>query len=243
MSRRETNETTSAVRPARRRRREAPASPPVTGAPAGPRAGDAASLYRSRGFLGRLGFGERPAVVVVDVIVGFTDPASPLAADFDREVAAIRRLLAAARAAEIPIAFTTVAYDRQAREAGFFVKKVPALRVLVRGSRWVSLDPRLRRRADEPLYEKQFASAFFGTSLASYLTGQRVDTLIVTGVTTSGCVRATVVDALQHGFRPIVPRECVGDRAPGPHEANMFDIDSKYGDVVAVSEAIRMLGR
>lgn len=202
---------------------------------------DVASLYRSRGFLGRVGFGERPAVVVVDVIVGFTDQRSPLAADFDGEVTAIRRLLAAARAAQAPIAFTTVAYDRQGREAGFFVKKVPALRVLVRGTRWVDLDPRLARRPSEPLYEKQFASAFFGTSLASYLTARRVDTLLVTGVTTSGCVRATVVDALQYGFRPIVPRECVGDRAPGPHEASLFDIESKYGDVVGVAEAIAML--
>lgn len=202
---------------------------------------DVTSFYRSRGFLGRVGFGTRPAVVVVDVIVGFTDRRSPLAGDFDREVTAIRRLLAAARAAQAPIAFTTVAYDPEGREAGFFVKKVPALRALVRGTRWVDLDPRLARRASEPLYEKQFASAFFGTSLASYVTARGVDTLIVTGVTTSGCVRATVVDALQHGFRPIVPRECVGDRAPGPHEANLFDIDSKYGDVVGVAEAIAML--
>jgi maleamate amidohydrolase len=212
-----------------------------TAARTGGAARDVASFYRSRGFLGRLGSGERPAVVVVDVIVGFTDQRSPLAADFDREVTAIRRLLAAARAARAPIAFTTVAYDRQGREAGFFVKKVPALRVLVRGTRWVRLDPRLARRASEPLYEKQFASAFFGTSLASYLTAQRVDTLMVTGVTTSGCVRATVVDALQYGFRPIVPRECVGDRAQAPHEASLFDIDSKYGDVVGLSEAIAML--
>lgn len=199
------------------------------------------ALYRERGFLGRVGFGTRPAVLVVDVVVGFTDRRSPLAGDFDGQVREIGRLLVAARRAAVPVYFTTVAYDRACTEAGVFVHKVPSLRYLVRGSRWVALDPRLARRATETLLEKQFASAFFGTPLASMLTTRGVDTVIVTGVTTSGCVRATAVDALQHGFRTIVPRECVGDRAPGPHEANLLDIDAKYGDVVALDEVLTYL--
>ncbi len=196
------------------------------------------ALYRERGFLGRVGFGARPAVLVVDFVVGFTDPASPLAGSFDAELAATVRVLEAARRAKAPVFFTTVAYDAECREAGVFIRKVPSLRYLVRGTRWVELDPRLARRPTESLIEKQFASAFFGTSLASHLTTLGVDTVIVTGVTTSGCVRASVVDSLQHGFRTMVPRECVGDRAPGPHEANLLDIDGKYGDVVALDEVL-----
>lgn len=211
-------------------------------APTGTSAADETrALYRSRGLLGKVGFGARPGVIVVDVVAGFTDRRSPLAGDFDGEVRQIRRLLATARRAAVPIYFTTVAYDRACTEAGVFVRKVPSLRYLVRGSRWVAVDRRLRRRATETLIEKQFASAFFGTPLASMLTTRGVDTVIVTGVTTSGCVRATAVDALQHGFRTIVPRECVGDRAPGPHEANLLDIDGKYGDVVALDEVLTYL--
>lgn len=200
-------------------------------------------LYVARGFMRRVGFGRAPAVLVVDFIVGFTDARSPLAGDFRAELAQTCRVLAAARRAGVPVMFTTVAYDDECREAGRFVEKVPSLRYLVRGSRWVALDRRLRRRPSETLLEKQFASAFFGTPLASMLTSRGVDTVIVTGVTTSGCVRATAVDAMQNGFRAIVPRECVGDRAAGPHEANLLDIDGKYGDVVSVQEVLDALRR
>jgi nicotinamidase-related amidase len=198
-------------------------------------------MYTRRGFMGRVGFGKQAAVVVVDFVIGFTDQASPLAGDFNAELAATAQLLAAARRAGVPVFFTTVAYDADCREAGVFIEKVPSLRYLVRGSRWVELDPRLDRQPAETLIEKQFASAFFGTPLASMLTTRGVDTVIVAGVTTSGCVRATAVDALQNGFRTIVPRECVGDRAPGPHEANLFDIDGKYGDVVSLADALAYL--
>jgi nicotinamidase-related amidase len=128
--------------------------------------------------------------------------------------------------------FTTTVYESDLLDAGLFLRKVPSLATLVRGSRWTEIDPRLKRQPSEPVIEKRYASAFFGTHLASTLTASGIDTLIIAGCTTSGCVRATVVDALQHGFRAIVPRECVGDRAPGQHEANLVDIDGKYGDVV-----------
>ena len=199
------------------------------------------ATYREQGLAARVGFGKRAAVLVVDASVGFTDPASPLGACFDPEVSAIRQLLDSARIQSLPIVFTTVVYEENMAEAGVFALKVPSLRTLQRGSRWVELDPRLARQPSEALLEKKFASSFFGTHLASYLNFQQVDTLIVTGFTTSGCVRASVVDALQHGLRVIVPRECVGDRAAGPHEANLVDIEGKYGDVLPLEEVLQAL--
>jgi nicotinamidase-related amidase len=181
--------------------------------------------------------------VVVDYIVGFTDKASPLAGDFKSELRATKSLLNAVRRRGFPVFFTTTAYDKAMTEAGVFVRKVPSLAVLQRGSRWVEIDPSLKRRRNEVVIEKQYASAFFGTSLASNLHAQGVDTLIVAGCTTSGCVRATAVDGLQHGLRVIVPRQCVGDRAQGPHEANLIDIDGKYGDVMELKEVLALLAR
>jgi nicotinamidase-related amidase len=200
------------------------------------------AAYRKKGLAARVGFGRRPAVIVVDYILGFTDTRSPLAGRFEAELLATRKVVDAARRQGVPVFFTTVAYEPDFKDAGLFVRKVPSLRWLREGSRWVEVDPRLRRRPSEILINKQYASAFFGTSLASTLNALRVDTLIVTGCTTSGCVRATVVDALQHGFRAIVPRECVADRAAGPHEANLVDIDGKYGDVVGLADVLARLG-
>jgi len=197
---------------------------------------------RHDGFHGRAGFGQTPALIVVDVNVGFTDPASPLVCDLEDVVDAIRRLLDEARRAEIPVVYTTVSYSEgDKRTAATFIDKVPALLALAAGSRWVEIDPRIAPRADEPVLNKLFASAFFGTPLASLLASAGCDSLIVTGASTSGCVRATVVDALQHGYRPIVPREAVGDRNPDAHEANLFDIDAKYGDVVSVDDVVAHL--
>lgn len=188
-------------------------------------------------FGGTAGFGERPAVLVVDLNVGFTDPSSPLACDLDDVVASTRELLDAARENDVPVLFTTVSYDAVAEAAAaVFLRKVPALRILEPGSRWIELDERLGRRADEPLISKAFASAFFGVPLAAMLAGR--DTLIVCGASTSGCVRATVVDAIQHGLSPIVPRECVGDRSARAHEQALSDIGGRYGDVVELSAAI-----
>jgi len=197
---------------------------------------------RSEGFHGRAGFGTKPALVVVDVNRGFTDPASPLACDLEEVVAAIRQLLEEARRAEIPIVFTTVSYtEGDKRTAAAFIDKVPALLTLEAGSRWVEIDPRIAPREDEPVLNKLFASAFFGTALSSLLAANGCDSLIVTGASTSGCVRATAVDALQHGYRPIVPREAVGDRNPDAHAANLYDLDAKYGDVVSLAEVIEHL--
>jgi maleamate amidohydrolase len=197
---------------------------------------------RHDGFHGRAGFGLRPALLVIDVNVGFTDPESPLACDLEGVVVAIQRLLGEARAARLPVVYTTVSYDEGDRlAAAAFIDKIPALLTLEAGSRWVEIDPRIAPLPDEPVLNKLFASAFFGTPLSSLLTAAGCDGVIVTGASTSGCVRATVVDALQHGFRPVVPREAVGDRNPAAHEANLYDIDTKYGDVVSLDEVVAHL--
>ena len=191
-------------------------------------------------FGGTLGVGERPAIVVVDLNLGFTDPASPLACDLDEVLGSCRSLLDAGRAAGVPIFFTNIVYDEvNAAAAAVFLRKVPALRALSPGSRWIEIDPRLGRLASEPVIVKAHASAFFGAPFAALLAGR--DTLIVCGASTSGCVRATVVDALQHGLAPIVPRECVGDRSARAHEQALEDIAGRYGDVLGVGEVIAAL--
>jgi maleamate amidohydrolase len=186
------------------------------------------------------GFGDRPAVLVVDLNVGFTDPASPLACDLDDVLVNTRVLLDAARARRVPVLFTTVVYDAVGEAAAaVFLRKVPALRALRPGTRWVEIDPRLGRSESEPVIAKAFASAFFGVPLAAMLAGR--DTLIVCGASTSGCVRATVVDAMQHGLSPIVARECVGDRSARAHEQALADIGGRYGDVVSLDEVLAAL--
>jgi maleamate amidohydrolase len=202
----------------------------------------AREVYGSRGFGGRPGAGERAAVVVVDFIEGFTNRDSALACDADEAVAATRSLLDAARGAGAKVFFTTVAYDEADLErAAMFIAKAPALATLRPGSRWVEVDSRLARRPDEPVLVKLFASAFFGTDLDGRLRAAGCDTVIVTGASTSGCVRATAVDALQHGYRVLVPRDTVADRATDAHTGSLLDIDAKYGDVISVEEAIAAL--
>jgi nicotinamidase-related amidase len=199
-------------------------------------------VRRHEGFHGRSGFGAHPALIVIDVNVGFTDPESPLVCDLEDVVAAIGRMLTEARRAGIPVAYTTVSFDEGDKKiAAAFIDKIPALLTLEAGSRWVEIDPRIAPQEGEPVLNKLFASAFFGTALQSFLAASGCDSLIVTGASTSGCVRATVVDAVQHGYRPIVPREAVGDRNPAAHEANLYDIDAKYGDVVPLGEVLEHL--
>ncbi|HZO98466.1 MAG TPA: isochorismatase family protein [Gaiellaceae bacterium] len=199
---------------------------------------------RHEGFHGRSGFGGRPALLVIDMSVGFTDPRSPLACALDDVVVAIERLLGQARDAGLPVIYTTVAYDDAGRRtAAVFIEKVPALLTLEAGSRWTEIDPRLSPRPGEPVLTKLFASAFHGTPLATLLATEGCDGVIVTGASTSGCVRATAVDALQHGYRVVVPREAVGDRNPAAHEASLYDVDAKYGDVLPLAEVLEHLER
>ena len=203
---------------------------------------DTKELYSARGLGQRQSVGRRPCLVVVDLNYGFTDPESPLCCDADEAVEATARLLEAARESGAPVVFTTLEYDEAAkRVAKAFIEKAPALLTLAPGTRWPQIDQRIAPRPDEPVLMKLFASAFFGTSLSAMLVAHECDTVIVTGASTSGCVRATVVDAMQHGYGVIVPREAVADRAAGPHEASLFDIDAKYGNVVGLDEATELL--
>jgi nicotinamidase-related amidase len=204
---------------------------------------DKRSIYKRSGLGHRIGYGKQPALLVVDMQIGFTAPEkSPLAGNLDAQVAAINKLILAARKKSLPIVFTVVGYDpKMPGDAGLWAEKASSLLELKLGSDLVDLDPRIRRAPEDLLLVKKHASAFFGTPLSATLITRGVDTLIVTGCTTSGCVRASVVDALAHGFRPIIPHEAVGDRAQEPHEANLFDMDSKYGDVVSLVDALAYL--
>lgn len=194
------------------------------------------------GFGGAQGAGRRPALLVIDMSLGFTDPASPLVCDLESVVTAIAVLLETAREVHVPVIYTTVSYgDADKATAGAFIEKVPALLTLAAGTRWVEIDPRLAPRPQEPVLNKLFASAFFGTALTTILTTHGCDSVVVTGASTSGCVRATAVDALQHGYRVLVPREAVGDRNVAAHEQALADIEAKYGTVVTVAEAVGRL--
>jgi len=182
--------------------------------------------------------GSRPAVLVVDFSCGFTDPECTLGADMTAEVDATKRLLDAARAKGLPVVFTTIGYEPSLKDGGLWLQKVPSLGELQIGGRWVELDPRLEPRDDETIVLKKGASAFFGTNLSSILVSQGVDSVILCGATTSGCIRATAIDLLQYGYPTLVPRECVADRAQAPHEANLFDINAKYADVVPLDDVL-----
>lgn len=185
--------------------------------------------------------GQRPAILVVDFSCGFTDPECAMGSDLSAEVQATKRLLDVARDRELPIIFTTIGYEPNLKDGSLWLQKAPALAELQIGGHWVEIDPRLERLEEEPVILKKGASAFFGTNLASLLISQGVDTIILCGATTSGCIRATAIDLLQYGFPTLVPRECVGDRAQAPHEANLFDINAKYADVVSIEETLAYL--
>jgi maleamate amidohydrolase len=193
-------------------------------------------------FDGSLSFGKRPALLIVDFVMAYLDPASPLYAGVEGALASNERLLAAARTARIPVFFTNVVYQADGADGGLFYKKIPSLRVFLEGSPLGAFPPSLQPVDGERVISKQFASAFFGTSLAVTLSEEGIDTLLITGLSTSGCVRATALDALQYGFAPFVVREACGDRHPAPHEANLFDLQAKYAEVVSEQEARALLG-
>jgi len=186
------------------------------------------------------GLGRKPALLLVDLIRGFTDSSCPLGSDADEVVEANRSLLAAFRTRQLPVFFTTVVYNDE-EQARVFRDRLPALEVLTPGSQWVDVDDRLAPVAGETVIEKQWASAFFKTGLDEELRRRGVDSLVVTGLTTSGCVRATVVDGLQHDFPVVVPRQAVGDRNAEAHSANLFDMNAKYADVVDLEEVLNLL--
>lgn len=196
---------------------------------------------QARGFGNHVGFGTRPALLVVDFTRNFTSAATDLGADMALEIAQANRLIVAARATGAPVYLSTIAYDDPAREAGVWIAKIRGLRDLVLGSSEVEQDPRLERDPSDRIVIKRFASCFFGTTLAEDLRSDGVDTLIIAGCTTSGCVRASAVDACQHGFRTIVAREATADRIRAAHEQSLVDIELKYGDVLPVDTILQHL--
>jgi maleamate amidohydrolase len=191
----------------------------------------------------RIGFGERPAVLMIDFVQAYFEPDCDLYAGVEDALASAIRVRDAARGAGVPVIYTNVVYQKQALNGGRFYQKAKPLRHFIEGSPMGAWPKGLNVGDDELVVSKQYPSAFFGTSLASTLTTWGIDTLILTGLTTSGCVRASCVDACSHGFIPIVVREACGDRHQAPHEANLFDMNAKYADVVGENEAIDYIGQ
>jgi nicotinamidase-related amidase len=186
------------------------------------------------------GLGARPALLLVDLIESFTDPDCALGCAADGVVEANRHLLRAFRDKGLPVVFTTVVYHDE-RQARVFRDRVPALEILKPGTRWVNIDGRVAPAPGEAVFEKNWASAFFRTGLDDYLRGRGVDSLVVSGLSTSGCVRATVVDGLQHDYRVVVAAEAVGDRNEDAHRANLFDMNAKYADVLDLQQVLTMI--
>jgi len=198
-------------------------------------------IYREQNFGNRIGFGRRSALLVVDFTVGFNDPALFGGGNIDPAIKRTMGLLDFFRKKSLPVAFTRVVYAEDGSDAGMFCLKAPGLRTLTETHPAGQIVPELAPRQSEYIVRKTQASAFFGTGFAPWLIQHGCDTVVVAGCTTSGCVRASVVDALSHNFRPIVARDCVGDRALGPHEANLFDLQQKYADVLERDEIIAAL--
>jgi maleamate amidohydrolase len=204
---------------------------------------DELDIYRRQGIGNKLGFGSSPALAIIDFSVGFNDPDAFGGGNIDAAVKRTVGLLEAARRLGMPVAFTRIMYAEDGSNAGVFCLKAPKLKELTMSNPLSHIVPELTPIDGEVIIDKTEASAFFGTSFAAWLAYRRVDTLIVAGATTSGCVRATVVDAIAHNIRPIVARDCVGDRAIGPHDANLFDMNQKYADVMDRDEIIATLDK
>lgn len=203
--------------------------------------GSLAAGYSGAGFGRSLRWGTRPALLMVDLIRAYFQPGAEFFMGTDACLHAAARVLASARAAGIPVLHTRVEYDPDGTSGGLFVRKIPALRKLTPGSPLAEIMPAVAPGPHEVVLVKQYASAFFGTTLATTLTALGADTVLIAGVSTSGCVRASAVDALQHGFVPLVIRQAVGDRDPRPHEASLFDLQAKYADVVDEDTVIAWL--
>ena len=199
-------------------------------------------IYRHQGFANPMGLGQAPALLIIDFVEGFTDPAHFGGGNIGEAIVHTQALLALVRVRGWPVAHTRVVYANDGSDAGAFTMKVPALLTLTETSALSQIVPALTPVRGEAVFRKKHASAFFGTNLAAWLAFRRIDTLLVAGCTTSGCVRASVIDASAHNIRPIVVTDCVGDRALGPHEANLFDMGQKYADLMSMAELVAAVG-
>jgi maleamate amidohydrolase len=196
-----------------------------------------------KAYSNRVGFGQRPALVLIDFAHAYYDPESELYAGVDAALASALRIREAAHAADIPVVLTEVTYQEGGINGGRFFEKAKPLHNFIKGRKTAAFAEGLVPRNDEIIVSKQYPSAFFGTSLASTLTAGGIDSVILTGLTTSGCVRASCVDSMSHGFRTIVVADACGDRHPAPHEANLFDMNAKYADVVSEADVLAYLSR
>ena len=192
-------------------------------------------------FDNRVGFGKRPAMLLIDFVEAYFDESCPLYANVEDNLESALRIREQARTAGVPIIYTNVVYHEDMSDAGVFYKKVKVLENMKRGSPMGAWPKGLETAAGELVISKQYPSAFFGTSLASTLASKQIDSVIITGLTTSGCIRASCIDACSHGFIPIVVADACGDRDDAPHQANLFDMNAKYGDVVSETEIIDYL--
>jgi len=203
---------------------------------------DSKPSLEERGFGQSLGLAGKACFLVIDVINGFTDPNLPMGAELGPQIDKINEFLASCRTRDIPVVFTAIAYeDVDLPDKGIWFEKMAGLKTLMAGTEAVELDRRLAYRKGDTILTKKYASAFFGTDLSSRLTAAKIDTVIIAGTTTSGCVRATAVDAIQYGFRPIVLSDACGDRWQQSHDISMFDLQQKYADVMTTQEAIQLL--
>lgn len=197
--------------------------------------------YLTQGMAEKINFGQRPALLVIDFQKGLTDAKRPAGCNFDEEINNTLLLLEKIRAKGLPVFFFVIGYDQPAVEGGLLVRKLPVLSEFINGSDNTELDPRLKPLPQEHLIIKKYFSCFHGTPLAATLSFLQVDTLLITGCITSGCIRATVTDALQHGYLPVIPRECVGDRRPIPHKVNLMDMQARLGEVVSLRQVLDYL--
>lgn len=197
--------------------------------------------YARAGFSQPLGFGKAPALLVIDWVTAYNDPASPLYAGAEAAVASTARILDAARTAGIPVLYTVVEVPATGAGGGLFARKNKGLAALAAGSPFGEICPEIAPLPSEPVISKVYASAFFGTNLATDLHVLGCDSVIITGVSTSGCVRASAIDAMQYGFIPLVVEDAVGDRHPDPHNASLFDLQAKYADVVSEHDVLAHL--
>lgn len=202
---------------------------------------EALSVYKRQNIGNPSGFGSAPALLVVDFVNGFNDPAMFGGGNIPQAIAQTAKLLAAARRLTLPVAFTRVVYADDGSDASVFTLKLPGLLALTEKAKASQVVDALAPAPGELIVRKVQPSAFFGTGLVGWLARKRVDTLLVTGCTTSGCVRASVIDSMSHNFKTVVVSDCVGDRAIAPHEANLFDMEQKYADLMTCDEVIARL--
>ena len=202
---------------------------------------DDLDVYARQNFGNQSGFGSTPALLIVDFVNGFADPDEFGGGNIGSAIQATKRLLAECRSAEVPVAFTRVVYADDGADNGVFCMKAPGLKDLTENAQGSQVVDDLAPINGEYIVRKTQPSAFFGTSLQSWLTTKRADTVLVTGCTTSGCIRASVIDSMSYNFKTIVVTDCVGDRAIGPHEANLFDMEQKYADLMTSAEVVKRI--